>query len=165
MWMGGGSVVAVGTFFYCLLSAIVPVANAEVYLVGVALTTDSPPLLLALAAASGQVLGKMAFYLLGRGVIDVSRLRRHARTGGRWTARMAGVTAWCGQHPWGPSAVTLVSAAAGLPPFAVVSVLAGTLRMRWWLFALCGLVGRFVRFLAVLLAPGLVPAGLLGWPF
>lgn len=157
--------VAVGTFFYCLLSAVVPVANAEVYLVGVAVTTDSPPVLLAVAAASGQVLGKMAFYLLGRGVIDLSRLRRHSRTTGRWTERMARVSDWCDRHAWGPSAVTLVSAVVGLPPFAVVSVLAGTLRMRWWLFALCGLIGRFVRFLAVLLAPGVVPAGVLGWPF
>lgn len=149
--------VVVGTFFYCVLSALVPVANAEVYLVGVALASDAPAPLLALAAAAGQVLGKMAFYLLGRGVIDVSRLRRHARTGGRWTTRMVRVSAWCGRHPWGPAAVTLVSAVSGLPPFAVVSVLAGSLRMRWWLFALCGFVGRYVRFLAVLVSPGLLP--------
>ncbi len=149
--------VVVGTFLYCVLSALVPVANAEVYLVGVAVTTDAPNVLLALAAASGQVLGKMAFYLLGRGVLDVSRLRRHARTTGRWTERMTRVREWCARHPWGPSALTVVSAVTGLPPFAVVSVLAGTLRMQWWLFAVCGLAGRFVRFLAVVEAPGLLP--------
>lgn len=154
--------VVVGTFLFCLLSAVVPVANAEVYLVGVAVTTDHPAALLALAAAAGQMLGKMAFYLLGRGAIDVSRLRRHSRARGRWTARMVAAAEWCNLHPWGPSALTLVSAAVGLPPFAVVSVLAGSLRMRWWLFALCGLVGRYARFLAVLLSPGLVPDAWLG---
>jgi len=154
-------VVVAGTFLYCVLSALVPVVNAEVYLVGVAVTTDSPGVLLALAAAAGQVLGKMAFYLLGRGVIDVSRLRRHARPGGRWTERMARIQEWSGAHPWGPSALTLVSAVAGVPPFAIVSVLAGTLRMRWWLFAACGLVGRFARFLAVVEAPGLLPESFL----
>lgn len=154
--------VVAGTFLYCLLSAFVPVANAEVYLVGVAVTTDTPLVLLALAAAAGQMLGKMAFYLLGRGVIDVSRLRRRAAATSRWSERMARVREWCGRHPWEPSAVTVVSAVVGLPPFAVVSVLAGSLRMRWWLFAVCGLAGRLVRFLAVLAAPGLLPASLLG---
>ena len=154
--------VVVGTFLYCLLSAFVPVVNAEIYLVGVAVASDAPASMLALAAAAGQMLGKMVFYLLGRGVLDVSRLRRKSRTSGAWTARMARVQLWCGRHPWGPAAVTLVSATAGLPPFAVVSVLAGTLRMRWWLFAVCGFAGRFARFLAVLLAPGLLPDGALG---
>ena len=75
---------------------------------------------------------------------------------------MERVTAWCDRHAWGPSAVTAVSAFVGLPPFAVVSVLAGTVRMRWWLFAVIGLAGRFGRFLAILLAPGLLPDGLFG---
>jgi membrane protein YqaA with SNARE-associated domain len=69
--------------------------------------------------------------------------------------------AWCEQHAWGPVAVTLVSAFSGVPPFAVFSVLAGSLRMPWWLFLPAGLVGRFARFLAILLAPGLLPDGLL----
>lgn len=152
--------VVVGTFLFCVLSAVVPVANAEVYLVGVAVASDTSPGLLAIAAAAGQMTGKMLFYLIGRGVLDVSRLRRKGTASGRWAARMATVQAWSDRHAWGPGAVTLVSAFVGLPPFAVVSVLAGTLRMRWWLFATIGMVGRSGRFLAVLLAPGLLLGGL-----
>ncbi len=152
--------VVVGTFLFCLLSAVVPVANAELYLVGVSLASDASPVPLALAAALGQMVGKMLFYLVGRGAVDLSRLRREGTANGRWATRMERVQAWCDRHVWGPTAVTAVSAVAGLPPFAVVSVLAGTLRMRWWLFAGVGLVGRFGRFLAVLLAPGLLPDGL-----
>ena len=50
--------------------------------------------------------------------------------------------------------------AARLSKRAVFSVLAGSLRMPWVLFLGAGLVGRFGRFLAVLLAPGLLPDGL-----
>jgi membrane protein YqaA with SNARE-associated domain len=153
---GGGAVSVIGTFLFCLLSAVVPIANAVVYLVGVSLATDQPAALLAAAAAAGQMAGKMAFYALGRGVIDVDRLRRKGTASGRWPERMARVRAWCERHAWGPTLVTAVSAFAGLPPFAVVSVLAGTLRMRWWLFLGVGIVGRFGRFLCVLLAPGLI---------
>ncbi|MFP5346872.1 MAG: VTT domain-containing protein [Actinomycetes bacterium] len=152
--------VVVGTFLFCLLSAVVPVANAELYLLGVSVATDTSPVALAVAAALGQMLGKLLFYLVGRGALDLSRLRRKGTAKGRWSERMDRVQAWCDRHAWGPTAVTAVSAFAGLPPFAVVSVLAGTLRMRWWLFAGVGFVGRFGRFLAVLLAPGLLPEGL-----
>ena len=153
--------VVAATFLFCLLSAVVPVANAEVYLVGVSLGSDAPAAVLASAAAAGQMLGKMLFYLVGRGALDLSRLRRKGTASARWTDRMARVQQWSQRHAWGASAVTAVSAFAGLPPFAVVSVLAGTVRMRWWLFLVIGLVGRFARFLAVLVAPGLVPDGLL----
>ena len=46
--------------------------------------------------------------------------------------------------------LTLASAAIGLPPFAVVSVLAGQLRMSLWLFCSVGVLGRWVRFLVIL---------------
>ncbi len=44
----------------------------------------------------------------------------------------------------------LCSAFAGLPPFMVMSVVAGVLRVRMWLFVSTGLVGRFLRFWIVL---------------
>jgi membrane protein YqaA with SNARE-associated domain len=46
--------------------------------------------------------------------------------------------------------VLLASAFAGLPPFMVMSVVAGVLRVRLWLFIGTGLVGRFFRFWIVL---------------
>ncbi|MPV36602.1 YqaA family protein [Georgenia subflava] len=154
--------VLLASFFYCLLSAVAVVLPAEVYVVGVALATDVAPGWLALAAALGQVAGKMLYYLVGRGVLDVARLRRRGTAGGRWAQRMTTVERWCEEHVWGPSAVTLVSAFAGLPPYAIVSVLAGSVRMRWWLFALLSVLGRFARFWAILQVPHLLPDALFG---
>ena len=149
------------TFGVCLLSALVPVVNAEVALVAVALVSPVPPLVLALVAGLGQMVGKMLFYLLGRDALDPERWRRWRREGtatGRWATWTARVREWAERHTWGPAALTGVSALTGLPPFAVVSVLAGTLRMRWWVFAGIGFAGRSTRFLLVLLAPGLLPS-------
>jgi membrane protein YqaA with SNARE-associated domain len=155
------AVVVVATFVWCLVSAVLPVVNAEVYLVGVSVATGAPEWLLALAAAAGQVTGKMLFYLVGRGVLDVQRLRRKGTTTGRWAEWVASAQEWASRHSWGPAALAFASALGGLPPFAAVSLLAGTLRMRWWVFALVGLAGRYLRFLLVLLAPHLLPGGLL----
>ncbi|SED88284.1 YqaA family protein [Ruania alba] len=145
---------------YCALSAVVMVLPAEVYLLGAALVADVPPVWLAAAGATGQVAGKMLSYLVGRGVLDVARWR--AKPNARWADRIRTVEQWCAAHTWGPSAVTLVSAFAGLPPYALVAVLAGTLRMRWWLFAGLSLIGRFLRFWAVVAVPELLPGTLFG---
>ncbi|MBZ2199267.1 YqaA family protein [Occultella gossypii] len=149
-------------FGYCLLSAIVIVLPAEVYLLAVALVSDVPAVWLALAGAVGQVAGKMLYYLLGRGVLDLAHLRKRSTAKGRWVDGMDRVEAWCRRHVWGPSLITAVSAFAGVPPYALVSVLAGTVRMRWWLFALISVAGRWLRFWAVMAVPHLLPDALFG---
>jgi membrane protein YqaA with SNARE-associated domain len=152
-------VVVAATYLWCLLSALVPVVNAEVYLLGVAVGSSASPWLLAFAAAAGQVTGKLVFYLVGLGVLDVRRIRRRGTASGRWSLRLATAQGWVDRHRWGPGALCLASALTGLPPFAVVSLLAGTLRIRWRLFVVTAMTGRYVRFLLVLLAPGLLPDG------
>ena len=139
-------------FGYCALSAVVMVLPAELYLLGAAALTEGNGVWLALAGALGQVAGKMLSYLVGRGVLNVDRFRSRAK--GRWAERMAQVEQW--------AAVTFVSAFAGLPPYALVAVLAGSLRMPWWLFAGVSLVGRFLRFWAVVSIPHLLPGTLFG---
>lgn len=146
----------VATFAYCLASAVVWVLNAEAYLVLAAATMDTPVVLLALAASSGQVTGKMLFYLLGIGAVKNPWLQRKAVAKGRFVEWMRRLSQWCDQHPTRAFAVVAVSAVVGLPPIAATSVLAGTLRMRWWVFALTAWAGRFVRFLLVLQLPGLL---------
>ena len=47
-------------------------------------------------------------------------------------------------------ALVLVSAFSGFPPFAILAVLAGQLRMHLALFFVLGLAGRWLRFTAVL---------------
>lgn len=148
-----------GTFAYCLASAVVWVMNAEAYLLVAATTMDTAPVLLALAASSGQVAGKMLFYLLGLGAVRSTWLQRKAVTRGRLVEWMRRLSGWCAEHPARAFAVVALSAVLGVPPIAATSVLAGTLRMRWWVFALTAWAGRFVRFLLVLQVPGLFGHG------
>ncbi len=146
---------AFGTFAWCLLSAFFPLANAEAYLLLTAARTDTPLVVVALAAATGQVLGKMVFYLVGYGVVQTPWLQRRAAKRGRFVVWMERLSAWCTDHPWGAVGVVAVSGSVGFPPIAAVSVLAGSLRMPWWVFGLTAWVGRFARFLLVLHVPGL----------
>ncbi|HLS14178.1 MAG TPA: VTT domain-containing protein [Beutenbergiaceae bacterium] len=147
-------------FGYCLLAGLVTVIPSEVYLFGAAALTPMPGIWLALAGAVGQTIGKMAYYLVGRGVLNSDRLR--TRTKGKWVERMQRVETWCQEHVAGLAVVAFISSFVGLPPYALVAVLAGSLRMRWWVFALLSLVGRFLRFWAVVEIPELLPGALFG---
>ncbi len=147
----------IGTFAFCLLSAFAPVFNAETYLLVAAGTMSTPLVLLALAAATGQVLGKMAFYLVGYGAVRSTWLQRRAdsKSKSRFVKWMRTLSQWCQVHPGRAFGVVAISASVGVPPIAATSVLAGSLRMRWWVFALTAWAGRFLRFLLVLHVPGL----------
>jgi membrane protein YqaA with SNARE-associated domain len=145
------------TVAVAFVSALVPVVNIEAYLLALALAQDPDVYLAAAAAAVGQLTGKMLFWLVGAGLLQLRRVERRGEATGRWAERAQRLTAWCEAHPWGPAVVTVVSGFSGFPPFAVWSLLAGSIRMRWWLFLATGLVGRFGRFLVILLVPDLWP--------
>lgn len=142
------------TFAYCIVSALLPFVNAEAYLVGVAALTRPPSVwLLALVAAAGQMVGKLLFYYAGRGALRLPRLLQRKQKQGRWAARLRGWRQRAEAKPLFGAGLVLVSALAGLPPFAAVSVLAGVVRLPVWVFAPLGLAGRYGRFLVLLLAP------------
>ncbi len=148
------------TFGYSVASALVPVVNAGLYLVG--LMTQRPELawwLVGLAAAVGQMVGKLVYYYAGRGTLHLPRrLRRKADkgTGGRWSHWLARFRATCRQRPVWAAGVLFVSAAVGLPPFLAIAVLAGVAEIPVAVFLVTGLAGRFVRFGAIAASPGLV---------
>lgn len=142
-----------GIFLVALVSAFVPLVSIEVALVVSAATGDSSALLLAqiAAAAAGQMLGKSCFFLGGSTAFAWYRRRREARPRRalpRVVSRAAGE-----RHL--AAATVLFSATTGLPPFAVVSALAGGWRLRLSSFFVLGFAGRAARFGSVLLVPGL----------
>ena len=59
-------------------------------------------------------------------------MQKKGTASGKWAQRMERLTAWCDAHWWGPGLITVASGFSGFPPFAVWSLLAGTIRMRWW---------------------------------
>lgn len=142
----------------CLVSALLPVVNAEIFLVG--LVTQQPQLpwwLVGLAAAVGQLAGKLVFYYAGRGSLRLpARLRRASARRGRWSAWLARFQQTCRNRPGWTAGVLVIAAAIGLPPFAATSFVAGVGRVPLGVFLATGLVGRFARFGAIAAAPTLL---------
>lgn len=146
------------------VSALIPVVNLEVYLGGLAVFGASAGAwdiaVLSGVAAAGQMVGKLLFFLAGRGALTLpARLRhdaappasaRRVRTAARLVRWQERVQA----RPWLATAFVGGSASVGLPPFAVVSVLAGSMRVPLPVFAAAGLVGRWARFAVVLIVVG-----------
>ncbi|MDT0331278.1 hypothetical protein [Nocardiopsis lambiniae] len=141
-------------FVVALAAGLVPVLNIEVYLLGaVALTDDGALVAMAVAAGLGQTLGKLPYYYAGRGTLSAPWLRRRTETPGKWTERAARWRRRAEERPlWGVGLLAL-SSFASIPPFMVVSVLAGVVRMNVVLFSVVTLATRTARFLIIVLAP------------
>ena len=131
-------------------SALVPVINLEAYL-GVLAVLDHPGdvWLVAGVAAVGQMAGKLVWYLLGKSSLDWGWVRRRLDKP-KQQARLERWRTRTDERPVLAGTLVLVSALIGFPPFAIVAVVAGQLRMNLALFLSLGLVGRWLRFAAVL---------------
>lgn len=148
--------VYLATVGYCVLSALVPIVNAEAYLVALAALADPPDVwILAGCAASGQMVGKCIYYLVGRGALRLPRLLRRKEQPGRWARRLEAWREKAERRPVYAAGLVLFSAFVGLPPFAAMAVLCGVIRLSPWLFVPLGLAGRYGRFAALLAVPGL----------
>jgi membrane protein YqaA with SNARE-associated domain len=151
------------TLGVCFISALVPVVNAEAYLGGVGLWNEGAGVwVLAAVAAAGQMAGKVIWYFLGRSSLSWAWVRRRTESAG-WQARYATWQRRTRGSPWLVSLLLFASALVGLPPFAIISVLAGQLAVPLALFAVVGFAGRWLRFAAVLGGVGfLVESGVVG---
>jgi membrane protein YqaA with SNARE-associated domain len=133
-----------------IASALVPLINIEAYL-GVRASVGGLDgvWLLGFVAALGQMVGKIAWYYLGANALSWGWVRRRMDTP-KTQARLDRWRTRTHERPVLAGGLVLVSALVGLPPFAVVAVLAGQLRMGLTLFLVLGLAGRWLRFAAVL---------------
>jgi membrane protein YqaA with SNARE-associated domain len=134
-------------------SALVPLVNIEAYL-GVrgavsSVGTAERLWALGLVAALGQMIGKLVWYRLGASSLSWPWVRRRLETPSaqarlvRWRARTS-------ERPVVAGALLFGSAFTGLPPFAILAVVAGQLEMGVIVFFTLGLLGRWLRFSAVL---------------
>ena len=131
-------------------SALVPIINIEAYLsLRAAVSSMESVWLLSFVAAVGQMLGKVIWYYLGASALSWGWIRRKVEKP-KNAARLELWRARTHDRPVLTGALVFVSAFTGFPPFAVLSVLAGQLRMSLTLFLVIGLVGRWLRFAAVL---------------
>jgi len=128
------------------------------------------PVLVALALGLGQTLGKLPYWLAGRGAERWSRLRapRQRRPQrvrlpgfllrlGAWIRRMGdAVAAWGRRGRWRMMLVTFLSGAIAIPPFIVWPVAVGAIDRSWWRFFVPALAGRTLLFLVIASIPELV---------
>jgi membrane protein YqaA with SNARE-associated domain len=139
-----------GVLAVAFASALVPVVNIEAYL-GVRGSVGSlgNVWLLGFAAALGQMVGKILWYYLGASSLSWGWVRRRIET----PKAMARLQKWRSrthERPLLAGSLVFVSALTGFPPFAILAVVAGQLRMSLVLFLTLGLLGRWLRFTAVL---------------
>ena len=141
--------------FVGLVSALFPLVNAEAYvLIAAARTNVALTLGVAVALAVGQTVGKLVLFEAARrgtGRLH-ARLSRHG--GGRverWRDRADGLMT---RRRTGLPTV-LASAAVGLPPLALVSMVAGASAQKRCEFGAICLIGRTARFAALALPAAL----------
>lgn len=129
-------------------SALLPLINIEAILAVAITQTPSATWGLVIAATVGQMLGKILWYWGGMEAdrapwvakyLDKPKAKAALE---KWHARAEG-------RPWFTAGLLFVSAAAGFPPYAVTAVLAGVLRVHFAVFLITGLLGRGLRFWAV----------------
>jgi membrane protein YqaA with SNARE-associated domain len=144
------------TLGFGVVSAVIPIFNMEAYVSVVYASTDHYPALgLAFVGSLGQNLGKLVWYFVCRGALDVPWLQRQLSA----PRRQAQYERWrdfVQGRPVMSGLLTFVSAAIGFPPFFAMAMVAGTLRMNVVVFFFAGLVGRTLFFWAWLLGVGLV---------
>jgi membrane protein YqaA with SNARE-associated domain len=139
-----------GVLGVAFASALVPLVNIEAYLgVRGSVGGIDNVWVLGLAAGFGQMVGKVVWYYLGASSLHWGWVRRRMETP-KAQARLETWRLRTHERPVLAGALVFVSAFSGFPPFAILSVLAGQLRMQLALFFGLGLAGRWLRFTAVL---------------
>lgn len=151
-----------------VVSAIVPVINAEVYVLVSQVSAVAGAVPVAVGVGIGQTIGKcLLFYGVRRGrqFRFVREHRQRARTKERSRVGQAGYDAiqlllrLVGTKRWGLP-ITLLAAIVGFPPLYAVALLAGATKMKLRYFAPVVLLGRVTRFLLVAYGVHLLPF----WP-
>ena len=129
-------------------SALLPLINIEAILAVSISRAPSHVWGLIIAATVGQMLGKILWYWGGMHVERAPWVSRHLEkprakaTLDKWHERAEG-------RPWFTAGLLFFSASLGFPPYAITAVLVGILRVPFWIFFVTGLLGRGLRFWAV----------------
>lgn len=128
-------------------TAVLPWLNAELLMLSLlpVAAARGEVLFLAVTAVVGQMVGKAAIYWLalrGAARLNAPHLARRLD---RWRAKI--------DRPARATPVLLLSSTFGVPPLYVLTILAGSLRLRFGVFLLAATVGRAVHFGTLALLP------------
>ena len=137
-----------GTLVVCFLAGMIPIINAEVYLVGVSIWVVKRPEQLPaiiILAALGQMIAKVILYYAGMGMFELPT--------GKWKARIDRARAKLARWEKQPYLVYAASASVGLPPLYLTTFAAGAMRLNFMMFCLIGFAGRVLRFAVIVSIP------------
>ena len=137
------------SFLIGFVSGLVPFVNSEGFLVVVSPMVGRHALLpIALLTAAGQMVAKSILFYAGRGVFTINMGRLEKRI----EAVQRKFKAWEGKV----DLLVLLSASVGIPPFYVLSFVAGAVKLNFFRFVSVGLVGRSIRFAVIIYFPQLI---------
>ncbi|MCI0531697.1 MAG: VTT domain-containing protein [candidate division Zixibacteria bacterium] len=144
-----GTSLYLSTFAVCLVSGFIPLISAEGWLVvaAVAVPKSAAPLLILLSTL-GQMTAKSVLYLAGRGVFRFN-LNKYQEKIDRASRKLK-------EWKTGTYLFIFISSLTGLPPFFIVSLLSGALKLDFKRFFIFGLAGRALRFSVFVLFPELI---------
>ena len=136
-------------FGLSIVSALLPWVNSEVLLLSLSAFAHSSfqLMILVLLASAGQLMGKCILYWAGRGVIPISS-GRIDKALNSWKDRFAGSAS---KSMW----LVFVSAVTGIPPFYVITLLAGAFRLKFSSFIAVAAAGRLLHFGILAMVPQL----------
>jgi membrane protein YqaA with SNARE-associated domain len=148
----GGIYVAM--FLFAILSGVFPLANSEAALIalGAASSYGWPKLIvLAVIVALGQSVTHASLYQSARGLTRVGAKRRPKLEARIEQARALGAR-------WQKSELLLITLGAtiGIPPQALIAILAGAIGIRFRTFVAIDIPGRIARFTTIVVVAHLV---------
>ena len=146
-------------------SAIIPVLNAEAYVLGAGVSGALDPVVAALGVSVGQTIGKVAMFLAVRYRPGYAARKSKEPKPVDLDTRWGRFVQWnrdvskrlldaMSDRRWGIP-VTLLSASVGIPPLYGVALIGGASRMGVVTFGVSVLVGRGARFVLLALGVGL----------
>lgn len=130
----------------CFLGSIVPVINTELVVLAAAAAAPAEMVIpLIILASVAQMTGKAFLYFAGTGLINLPA--------GRMADRVENAIKKVESQKNARRVTLFASASTGFPPFYVMSIASGALRMDFKQFIIIGLVGRTIRTAAIVMVP------------
>jgi membrane protein YqaA with SNARE-associated domain len=155
--MGGDLILQLlGAFAWGIGSALLPIfVNAELYVGALGATVDSRInlVLIILSLVIATTIGKaFVFQLARRGARRVQSSVERKPPRNRFFAGLRKVSDWLLgllDRPYLGALTAFASSLTGMPPLAIVTIVAGASRQPQWLFLTAVFVGRMIQFLAI----------------
>jgi membrane protein YqaA with SNARE-associated domain len=127
-----------GAFLISLIASLTIILPVPGFLLLMSLASIFNPILIALAASTGGIIGELSSYLAGRSGRSMLRANKTYLRAESWMKR------------WGVWAIMLF-AFVPLVPFDVAGLASGALRFPVWKFMVAGWIGKSVKFILLLL--------------